>query len=127
MERSRTPLVIAAVDDLFFSAKIEAAARQLAIKVVIAGDFQQLSESLKSLLPDTVILDLNSRVCAPLEALRQIKSDPALSAVWTIGFFSHVQVDLQREAKEAGCDQVVARSAFSARLPEYLLRDSKLR
>jgi len=113
--------VIAAVDDIFFSSKIEAAAKELGIRLVIARDLRQLLDALSLQLPDTVIFDLNSRACEPLEAISQIKSNTGLSGIRTIGFYSHVQVDLQKAAREAGCDQVVARSAFSARLPQYLL------
>jgi PleD family two-component response regulator len=120
MSSDRSRVVIAAVDDLFFSARIESAARKLGIRFAIVTDFEQLSASLKLETPDLVILDLNSRACAPLDTIRLIKSDPSLSKVRTLGFFSHVQVDLQRAAKEAGCDQVVSRSAFSAKLPHFL-------
>ena len=37
-----------------------------------------------------------------------------------IGFGSHVEVELLAAARAAGCDQVLARSAFFARLPEVL-------
>lgn len=38
----------------------------------------------------------------------------------TVGFGSHVDRDLLRRAKEAGCDEVVARSALSHRLSQAL-------
>jgi len=37
-----------------------------------------------------------------------------------VGFFSHVQTELQRRAEEAGFDHVLTRSAFTKRLPEIL-------
>ena len=37
-----------------------------------------------------------------------------------IGFGSHVDRELLDAARRAGCDQVLARSAFFARLPELL-------
>jgi len=41
-----------------------------------------------------------------------------------LGFLSHVQVDLQRAAIAAGCDEVMPRSAFSANLNQILSRES---
>jgi hypothetical protein len=38
----------------------------------------------------------------------------------TVGFLSHVQRDLAVAAREAGCDRVMARSAFTKDLPTIL-------
>jgi hypothetical protein len=38
----------------------------------------------------------------------------------TIYFLSHVQADLARESREAACNVVMARSAFSQQLPQIL-------
>ena len=37
---------------------------------------------------------------------------------------SHVQGELKQQAQEAGCDMVLARSAFSQNLPVILKRHS---
>jgi hypothetical protein len=42
-----------------------------------------------------------------------VKSDEATREISTVGFLSHVQKDLAVAAREAGCDRVVARSAFT--------------
>jgi hypothetical protein len=42
-----------------------------------------------------------------------VRSDEATRDVPTVGFLSHVQKDLAVAAREAGCDRVVARSAFA--------------
>jgi hypothetical protein len=46
--------------------------------------------------------------------------DESLRAVPLLGFFSHVQTELQQRAKEAGFDRVMPRSAFSKNLAEIL-------
>ena len=51
--------------------------------------------------------------------LRSVKSGGAAD-VKTVGFLSHVQKDLAVAAKEAGCDRVMARSAFTRDLPKML-------
>ncbi len=112
--------VLAAVDDLFFWTKIEAAARHLGVHLEHATDGAQLEEKLAAKAPDLIILDLNSEACAPIAALRRVKSDPELKAIPVIGFLSHVQVELAQSAIAAGCDKVLPRSRFSAILPEIL-------
>jgi len=49
-----------------------------------------------------------------------LKGDEALSAVPLLGFFSHVQTELQQAAKAAGFDRVMPRSAFTKQLSEIL-------
>jgi CheY-like chemotaxis protein len=114
------PVVVAAVEDMFFSAKIEGAARQAGVSLKLALDAQQLGDCLKIQVPALIIVDLNSRTCDPIESIRRIKADVSLASVPVIGFFSHVQVELERAARGAGCDQVLARSAFSSKLQKIL-------
>ncbi len=120
------PTVLSAVDDMFFSAKIRSTAKLIGVDVIEATDIAQLEERLTGPTPKMILLDLNSRACAPLDAVRRIKADAKLSKVPVIGFLSHVQHELERQAREAGCDQVLPRSSFSANLPRILeaaLRD----
>jgi len=49
-----------------------------------------------------------------------VKPKGATRDVKTVGFLSHVQKDLAVAAKEAGCDRVMARSAFTRDLPKVL-------
>jgi hypothetical protein len=44
-----------------------------------------------------------------------------------IGYLSHVQGELKQKAHEAGCDMVLARSAFSQNLPNLLRRHGSSR
>ncbi len=109
-------VVVAAVDDLFFSTKIESAAAGLGIRLIEARDALQLEAALAETTPDLVILDLNSRTCEPLQAIRRIRAEPRFRATRLLGFLSHVQKKLHQEALAAGCDAVVPRSRFSADL-----------
>jgi CheY-like chemotaxis protein len=113
-------IVLAAVDDIFFSAKIEEVAKRVGVRLIQALDAGQLSEKLAATTPELIILDLNSRACSPLDAIRRIKSDPRFRGTPVLGFFSHVQVELEQAALQAGCDYVIPRSKFSANLPEIL-------
>jgi CheY-like chemotaxis protein len=114
------PMILSAVDDMFFSSKIESAAGLVGVRVVQVLDAGQLEKRLADQAPRMIILDLNSRACAPLDVIRRIKADPRLSRVPIIGFLSHVQHELARQAREAGCDEVMPRSVFSKNLPEIL-------
>ena len=116
-------LVIAAVGDLFFASKIRGAGEQAGAEVVFVRDAESLIRKVESDAPALVILDLQTDKLDPVEVVERLKTSEATRGVRVIGFLSHVEVELQRRAKEAGFDQVMPRSVFSQRLPE-IMRES---
>jgi CheY-like chemotaxis protein len=112
--------VIAAVEDLLFRSKISETASSLGIEAAFPRNPGRLLEALRESPPDLLVLDLNSARFEPLALLQTIKSDEATEDLSTVGFLSHVQKDLAVAAREAGCDRIVARSAFTKDLPRIL-------
>jgi CheY-like chemotaxis protein len=115
-----TRSVLAAVEDLLFRSKISETAGSLGIEARFPRSRGKLLEALRESPPDLLVLDLNSMRFEPLDILRTVKSDEITRRTPTVGFLSHVQGDLAVAAKEAGCDRVVARSAFTRDLPRIL-------
>ena len=112
--------VLAAVEDLLFRSKISETASTLGIEAAFPRNPRRVLESLRESPPDLLVLDLNSARFEPLTLLKDVRSDEATREVLTVGFLSHVQKDLAVAAREAGCDRVVARSAFTKNLPRIL-------
>jgi CheY-like chemotaxis protein len=112
--------VLAAVEDLLFRSKISETASQLGVEASFPRNCRKLLEALRESPPDLLVLDLNSARFEPLSLLQSVKSERAAEGVKTVGFLSHVQKDLAVAAREAGCDRVVARSAFTKDLPQIL-------
>ncbi len=112
--------VLAAVEDLLFRSKISETASQLGIEATFPRNPRKLLEAVRESPPDLLVLDLNSARFEPLALVQTLKSEGATEGVKTVGFLSHVQKDLAVAAREAGCDRVVARSAFTKNLPEIL-------
>ncbi len=119
-ESNVTRNILAAVEDLLFRSKISETASSLGIGASFPRNPRRLLEALRESPPDLLILDLNSARFEPLALLQTIRSDDATRDVSTVGFLSHVQKDLAVAAREAGCDRVVARSAFTRDLPRIL-------
>ena len=115
-----TRRVLAAVEDLLFRSKISETASSLGIEAAFPRNPGKLLAALRESPPDLLVLDLNSARFEPLALLRSIGSEEATREVFTVGFLSHVQKDLAVAAREAGCDRVVARSAFTRDLPRIL-------
>ena len=113
-------MVLAVVDDLMFSSKIKTAASQLGVAVVFARSAAAALAAMREHAPTLVILDLNNPRTDPLGTVAAMKLDPATAAIRTVGYASHVQTDVIDAARQAGVDEVMARSAFTAKLAEIL-------
>jgi len=74
--------------------------------------------------PSLIIFDLNMESAEPVKLITQLKADAETKAISLIGFLSHIQVELKQQAQEAGCDMVLARSAFSQNMPLIFKRHS---
>lgn len=105
------------IDDLFFRAKVEATAAALGVPVALADDPAALADRLAGDGDATVLVDLN-HPADPIAAIRALKS--AAPSARVIAFGSHVDGERLKAAREAGADRVLARSAFTERLPELL-------
>jgi CheY-like chemotaxis protein len=112
--------VVAAVDDLFFAAKIRATAEAVGVEARLSRTLPATIEAAHELNPALVIVDLHAQKFDPLALARTFKHDPQLSRIHLLGFFSHVQTALMQQAKEAGYDFVLPRSAFTTKLAEIL-------
>ena len=116
-------MILAVVDDLFFLSKIQETAKHLGVEVKSAQP-ADLPEAAHATVPAVFLVDLNHRSGKALEVLRALKSDSKTKHLAVIGFVSHVQNELIAAAREAGCDLVLARSAFVSQLPSILRRYS---
>jgi CheY-like chemotaxis protein len=112
--------VIAIVDDLFFASKIRGTAEELGVRARFARSIEAMIEAARREAPALIICDLHSEKVDPIELAKQLKKDEQLRSIPLLGFFSHVQTELQRQAEEAGFDEVIPRSVFSKYLGEIL-------
>lgn len=117
--------VIALVDDMFFASKIKGAAEQCGRSLVRVRSQEELERELND-PPRLILIDLNSTRLDPLAAITFLKSQPDTRSIPVIGFLSHVQTELVREAEQAGCDHVMPRSRFSQQLVPILSGDFAL-
>lgn len=113
--------ILAVVSDLFFTVKITDAAKRAGMAVEVVKDFKEVLAKAKT-KPNIIILDLNFEDVEPLKLIESLKSSPEFKGVSLIGYLSHVQGELKQAAQDAGCDMVMARSAFSQNLPQILKR-----
>jgi len=115
-------VILAILDDLMFTSKIKTAASQLGVAVAFARSSDAALAEMRQRTPSLVIFDLNSTRTDPLGTVAAMKRDAGLASIPTLGFVSHVQAELIDAARQAGVEEVLARSAFTMRLPEILRR-----
>ena len=112
--------IIAVVDDLFFASKIRGTAEALGVTTSFARKVSVMLEAARRDRPSLIICDLHSQKVDPMDLAKQLKADEQLRSIPLLGFFSHVQIELQRQAEAAGFDQVIPRSSFTNNLAEII-------
>jgi CheY-like chemotaxis protein len=111
-------MILVVVEDLIFLAKIQETARAVGVEIGTAGPAKIAERAARGDIR-AVIIDLNHPGIA-VEAIRALKANPFTGHIPVVGFLSHVQADMAAAAREAGCDRVLARSAFTQQLPQLL-------
>jgi predicted metal-dependent hydrolase len=142
-QAEKQPLIIAFIADVFFVVKVEQAAQALGFRVEwiervsqvsdaeplppgryyaehLVGPGRALIDLLTLRLPALLIFDMNNAEIPWREWIALIKSAPATRRIPLLAFGSHVDTASLRDAREAGADAVLARSQFSASLPELI-------
>jgi CheY-like chemotaxis protein len=113
--------VLAVLEDLFFTVKIHESAKRAGVPVEFVKSETDVLEKAKA-KPAAIIIDLNYQGIDPLQLIGKLKGDDETKSINLIGYLSHVQGALKQEAQQAGCNMVLARSAFSQNLPQILKR-----
>jgi CheY-like chemotaxis protein len=72
--------------------------------------------------PDIILMDLGMPVMDGWEATRRIKADPALKNIPVIAVTSHAMVGDEITAREAGCDDYIAKPVDENLLMEKIRR-----
>jgi len=116
-------VIIAVVDDMFFASKIRAVAEAVGVEISFVRNQEALVQKAREAQPQLIIVDLHNQKVDAVTLAKDLKSDEELRSIPLLGFFSHVQTELQRNALAAGFDQVIARSVFARDLPEILAAD----
>ena len=112
--------VTAVVDDMFFISKIRETGKALGMIVNIPRNLDGLRATLAEEVPQLILVDLNHQEIDAVQLALELKGKETIRHVPLLGFFSHVQADLQRQAVQAGYDEVLPRSIFFRDLAKIL-------
>jgi CheY-like chemotaxis protein len=102
-------------DDLIFFSRITEAARACGLAVTRGRTPAEFLALVGQHTPGGVILDLHNPDLDLANLLTELRAAcPTMPPV--IAYGSHVQAEVLRQAREAGCDRVMPRSQFVAEL-----------
>jgi PleD family two-component response regulator len=118
-------MILAVLDDLMFTSKIKSAAAHAGATLTFARSSDAALVEMRKHPPALVIFDLNNPRTDPIGTVGAMKKDASLASIPTLGFVSHVDTNTIEAARQAGIDEVLPRSAFTARLGEILGRDQR--
>lgn len=110
--------VVVFVNDLVFETKIRSTGQAVGAAVSIVRSAGDLGGVLDDTQSQRLIVDLNHTGGQALEAIALARGRSPAPHI--VAYVSHVDAHLSRQAADAGADEVMPRSRFSANLPEIL-------
>ncbi|HEY1013911.1 MAG TPA: hypothetical protein VGE07_14465 [Herpetosiphonaceae bacterium] len=114
--------ILALIPDLMFGVRVRDVLRQLGYQAQVVEELAVAREALRPGL-GLLIVDLRADLAGWRELIAAAKRlEPAPKI---LAFGSHVDAERQQAARDAGCDRVVANSAFAAKLPQLVERTLK--
>lgn len=117
--------VIAVIDDIFLASKVRATAKALGMMAVFPRSLEAVRHIIDDGPPNIVVVDLQHAKLDAVALGTELKANQKLTGISVIGFFSHVEAELQRKAVKAGYDQVMPRSVFFSELANILSGEIK--
>ncbi len=108
--------ILAYVPDLMFGTRIEDTAKRLGYTIHMLEPGQDAGAAMAEQVPALVVVALD----AP--GWEHVVRAGKQAGARVLAFGSHKNIDLLRAAKEAGCDEVLARSRMAAELPALLYK-----
>jgi CheY-like chemotaxis protein len=118
-EPASPPTGLLVCRDLFFTAKVTGTAQALGLKVVTAPGPSVIQAQIERHHPRLILLDLADERLRDPEVLARVRA-LAGPEVTLLAFGPHVDTAAFEAAHAAGWDRVIARSRFTAELPEIL-------
>jgi len=120
MDSEEMSHILVGLQDLMFRSRITETAKALGVEVRFVRDLDQVVESALADPPARIILDLDNPMVRGVEAITRLRAESSTAGLPVVGYLSHVNLEVQKEAIAAGCTETLPRSQFIKRLPELL-------
>jgi CheY-like chemotaxis protein len=119
--------VLALVPDLMFGSRVQSALTTAGHEVELIADERRLRARLKEArdgptAAGVLVVDLTDADLDGATLVEALTGEGELGRTRTLGFYSHVDVEVRERAEQAGFDLVVPRSRMAREGPELLAR-----
>lgn len=112
--------VLAFIPDLLFGSRVQAALTAAGHEVVLVADANSVRERLADVA--VLVVDLTDEELRGIGLVQSLVAAGSLDDVRTLGFYSHVEVDVRNTAESVGFDLVIPRSRMAREGPEFVRR-----
>ncbi len=141
-QQAEAPLIVAFVSDLIFTTKIRNVVRGLGYRIEwlghasdlegedvggedvpgeqLQGKSGRLFDLITRFQPALLLFDLSNTDVPWRRWIPSFRSSPATRRIPILAFGPHTNVEMMQEAKRVGADTVLARSRFTADMPNLL-------
>jgi len=113
-------IVLVAVTDIFFYAKVRDALLPNGYKLERARSQEDIAGKASAIHPSAVILNMNDDTLNAFQALETLKTDPRFKTIPILAFANHEEVETWNRAKSMGVTKIVSRNEFSSRTKDLL-------
>jgi hypothetical protein len=112
--------VVAFIPDLLFGSQVQGSLRAAGHEVELVGDEAGVRRAVSG--ADAFVVDLTAEPVRRVSLMRTLVEEGSLSAVGTLAFYSHVDVDTRQMAESVGFDLIVPRSRMAREGDELIKR-----
>ncbi|MFI5180165.1 MAG: hypothetical protein ACHQPI_02110 [Thermoanaerobaculia bacterium] len=115
---NRTVVVLA--DDPYWKTKIDQAAKSAQALPVFVSDPRELLKAVETGKTALVLVDLALRN-EPFAAIAALRKGSKTKGIHVVGWCEHTRKDVEKKGMDAGCHEVLSRSAFSQHLADIIM------
>ncbi len=122
-----SPLAVLCYEKLLPGSQMVARLGDLAYRVEVLNDAEQLASMALRVRPMVVLVDMVSKAGNVASAIRTLRKTAATSHIPVLAFAAEDDVAGQESARSAGADLVASEEALLAQLPSLLARVLELK
>ena len=113
-------MIVAFAGETFFKELIEQAAEAEGKDCLVVADEETLQAVLQEATPGAIFMEVGVLGQDASDLIQKLRQNQATRRIPLVAFGNSLRADLLQDAKEAGADLVLPKSAFREQLPELL-------
>jgi len=123
---SSSDVVLGFISNIMFTTRIESVVKGLGYQTRWIDPLMERQspyiDEINQIKPRLILVDLGISEIQWDVWIKQVKSKPTTQTIPLVCFFSHMDVDVFKSAKNAGADRVFSRSQFFSAIADIILK-----